>query len=538
MMKKVISAVLAFTLVCGTAVSAAGNQNEQTDTLTDITQEEQAVTADVSSSEESSESTESVADDTFSDEQASETAVPSEESADADEAKTAGMYFGRSGRYTDGKDIWLFEEKGDSITLTGYEGTSRAPKIPDEINGKKVTAIGEDVFQINDTIVKISIPANITSIGESAFSHCRLLQYVTMTDNVTYLGGYTFANCPRLTYIRLSNNIQILYEGTLCYTAVSSITLPKKLGIMEGVLIDSRVETVNLPDTLQYIQEGRYLGSNADMKIAGAGGPGQGAAFWICNDLKRVVIPEGLVFIHYVAFKTIPLEGEQSIKNVYYKGTKEQWKKIKRSNDDYEHEDNLAAAKKHYNYKNSKTSLAFAEVKIDYYSQDYDGKAKKPREVVWLYGKRLVKNRDYTVKYVNNVNVGTAKMVITGKGKYTGKISPKFNIYPKKSTITKTAADTNSIAVYFKKDTQADGYYLEYSKKPFSKNSDSSFKSIKKGNNGKKTITGLQPDTTYYIRMYAWKEHKSDLPGIGYGGYEGAYSKVIKVKTKALPISK
>ncbi len=302
---------------------------------------------------------------------------------------------------------------------------------------------------------------------------------------------------------------------------------------MEGVLIDSRVETVNLPDTLQYIQEERYIDPNADMKIAGAGGPGQGAAFWICNDLKRVVIPESLVFIHYGAFKTIPLEGEQSIKNVYYKGTKEQWKKIKRSNDDYEYEDNFAGAKKHYNYKNSKTNLAFAEVKIDYYSQDYDGKAKKPREVVWLYGKRLVKNRDYTVKYVNNVNVGTAKMVITGKGKYKGKISPKFNIYPKKSTITKAVAGSKSIAVYFKKDTQADGYWLEYSKEPFSKSNDISYKSIKKGNTGKKTIMGLKPNTTYYIRMFAYKTKKSTIPGIGDGEYAGTYSKVIKVKTKA-----
>lgn len=537
MMKKVISAVLAFTLVCGTAVSAAGNQNEQTDTLTDITQEEQAVTADVSSSEESNESTESAADDTSSDEQAAETAVLSEESADADEAKTAGMYLGRSGRYTDGKDIWLFEEKGDSITLTGYEGTSRAPKIPAKILGKKVTAIGEGVFQINDTIVKISIPANITSIGENAFSHCRLLQYVTMTDNVTYLGGYTFANCPRLTYIRLSNNIQILYEGTLCYTPIPSITLPKKLGIMEGVLIDSRVETVNLPDTLKYIHENKKssMYADKDMRIAGSGGPDDGSAFWYCEDLKRVVIPKSVTFIHKNAFETIPWQTEQTIKNVYYKGTKEQWKKIKRSSDASKYEDNLASAKKHYNYKNSKTNLAFAEVKIDYYSQDYDGKAKKPREVVWLYGKRLVKNRDYTVKYVNNVNVGTAKMVITGKGKYKGKISPKFNIYPKKSTITKTAADTNSIAVYFKKDTQADGYYLEYSKEPFSKNSESSCKckEIKKGNVDKKTIKGLKPNTTYYIRMFAYKTKKSNIPGIGNGKYAGTYSKVIKVKTKA-----
>ncbi len=533
-MKKVISAVLAFTLVCGTAVSAAGNQNEQTDTLTDITQEEQAVTADVNSSEESRESTESIADDTSSDEQASETAEPSEESADADEAKTVGMYFGRSGRYTDGKDIWLFEEKGDTITLTGYEGTSRAPKIPAKILGKKVTAIGEGVFTDNETMVKISIPANITSIGRGSFSNCRMLQYVTMTDNVTYLGAYTFNGCIRLTYIRLSNNIQILYEGTLCYTAISSITLPKKLGIMEGVLHSSRLEVVNLPDTLKYIQEGKDTGdmyAGGDMKIAGSGGPGHGAAFWYCMNLKRVVIPESLTFIYHNAFVTITSgDDRQSIKNVYYKGTKEQWKKIKRNNLEYQYEDNLASAKKHYNYKNSKTNLAFAEVKIDYYSQEYDGKAKKPREVVWLYGKKLVKNRDYTVKYVNNVNIGTAKMVITGKGKYTGKISPKFDIYPKKSTITKAVADSKSIDVYFKKDTQASGYYLQYSKDPSFGDRGRDSRKISKGNPGKKTITGLEPNTTYYIRMCSYKNRNST---IDYSYFEGEYSKVIKVKTKA-----
>ena len=124
-------------------------------------------------------------------------------------------------------------------------------------------------------------------------------------------------------------------------------------------------------------------------------------------------------------------------------------------------------------------------------------------------------------------------MVITGKGKYKGKISPKFNIYPKKSTITKAVAGSKSIDVYFKKDTQADGYYLKYSKKPFSKNSESSCKEIKKGNADKKTIKGLKPNTTYYIRMFAYKTKKSNIPGIGAGKYAGTYSKVIKVKTKA-----
>lgn len=47
---------------------------------------------------------------------------------------------------------------------------------------------------------------------------------------------------------------------------------------------------------------------------------------------------------------------------------------------------------------------------------------------VELNGKTLAFNTDYTVSYSNNINVGTARATITGKGRYTGSKSVSFSI--------------------------------------------------------------------------------------------------------------
>lgn len=58
----------------------------------------------------------------------------------------------------------------------------------------------------------------------------------------------------------------------------------------------------------------------------------------------------------------------------------------------------------------------------------YSGKEIKPAVIVKLNGKALVKNTDYTVTYSSNKDVGTGKLVIKGKGKYTGTITKTFTI--------------------------------------------------------------------------------------------------------------
>ena len=86
----------------------------------------------------------------------------------------------------------------------------------------------------------------------------------------------------------------------------------------------------------------------------------------------------------------------------------------------------------------SRISISKASVTLSTSTYAYDGKAKKPGVTVKLNGKTLKNGTDYTVSYLNNTKVGTAKVTITGKGNYTGSVSKTYSIKNnfKKATVS------------------------------------------------------------------------------------------------------
>ena len=86
----------------------------------------------------------------------------------------------------------------------------------------------------------------------------------------------------------------------------------------------------------------------------------------------------------------------------------------------------------------SRISISKASVTLSTSTYAYDGKAKKPGVTVKLNGKTLKNGKDYTVSYLNNTKVGTAKVTITGKGNYTGSVSKTYSIKNnfKKATVS------------------------------------------------------------------------------------------------------
>jgi len=65
-------------------------------------------------------------------------------------------------------------------------------------------------------------------------------------------------------------------------------------------------------------------------------------------------------------------------------------------------------------------------------SMVYTGKALKPSVTIKDGTKTLIKGTDYTVSYKNNIKVGNATIIITGKENYTGTVKVKFKIVAKK----------------------------------------------------------------------------------------------------------
>ncbi len=73
--------------------------------------------------------------------------------------------------------------------------------IPSELNGKKVTAIGNHAFSLMTWLRKLILPEGITYIGESAFSACGF-DIVELPSTLMYIDNNAFAVCD---YIKFTN---------------------------------------------------------------------------------------------------------------------------------------------------------------------------------------------------------------------------------------------------------------------------------------------------------------------------------------------
>ena len=104
---------------------------------------------------------------------------------------------------------------------------------------------------------------------------------------------------------------------------------------------------------------------------------------------------------------------------------------------------------------------------IDPTSFVYDGTAKTPAVTVKDGSAVLIENIDYTLAYENNVNAGTAKVIATGKGNYSGTKEATFAIAKADATVTAPTAKTelvfNATAQTLIEAGSAEGGQMQYS---------------------------------------------------------------------------
>ena len=146
------------------------------------------------------------------------------------------------------------------------------------------------------------------------------------------------------------------------------------------------------------------------------------------------------------------------------------------------------------------------------------GKARNASPVVKVNGVDIAVNRDYTVAYKNNTNVGAATVEITGIGNYTGKISASYVIMPEKAKIKSLKAGKKKFTV---KVTQEKGakYQVAYKVKGSSKYKTVTTKNVTK------TVSGLKKGKTYSVKVRAYQTVNGKK-------YLGNYSNVKTVKVK------
>lgn len=139
-------------------------------------------------------------------------------------------------------------------------------------------------------------------------------------------------------------------------------------------------------------------------------------------------------------------------------------------------------------------------------NRTYTGKALGSTLTVKYDSMLLKQGTDYTVKYSNNINVGTAAATISFIGNFKGAKSVTNKICPKGTTISSLARGSKAFTVKWAKQTakmstkQITGYQIQYS-------TSSTFASgnknvtVKGVNNYNKKIGSLKAKTKYYVRV-------------------------------------
>ena len=128
--------------------------------------------------------------------------------------------------------------------------------------------------------------------------------------------------------------------------------------------------------------------------------------------------------------------------------------------------------------------IANTKVTLSKTSYAYDGKAKTPVVTVIDDDYLLQENEDYTITYSDNIKVGTATVMITGIGRYTGTVSASFTIQQvKKNNVIKSSNITKTVSAKEQK-VKIQATVNDKAKLTYSSNS----KSVKVNSRGEITI--------------------------------------------------
>jgi len=172
---------------------------------------------------------------------------------------------------------FTYTTSNGTITITGYTGPDGDVVIPDTINGRPVTRIGESAFVFKTGLTSVTIPSSVSRLGDYAFLWCRSLTSVTIPSSVTNIGNYAFQGCDSVT----------TFDVDAANPAYSSA---------DGVLFDkNQTKLIQCPA----LKTGNYMIPSGVSSIVSR-------AFLSCINLVNVTIPGSVASIGIEAFQNCP----------------------------------------------------------------------------------------------------------------------------------------------------------------------------------------------------------------------------------------
>ena len=211
---------------------------------------------------------------------------------------TYGHYYAT--KYGFSSETCLVTEELDNGTLAikGYAGVDKIFTVPSEINGKKVTEIGDSVFKDCLILTSVTIPNSVTSVGDRAFWGCANLTSITIPGSVMSIGFIAFSDCSSLKSVTIPDSVTSIGDSAFgdctSLTAIDVTIGNKNYTSVNGVLFNKdKTELICYPAGKT---DKSYIIPDSVISMGYS-------AFRSCVNLTRIIIPDSLTEIGINAFR-------------------------------------------------------------------------------------------------------------------------------------------------------------------------------------------------------------------------------------------
>ncbi len=240
----------------------------------------------------------------------------------------------------DGIPFTYVELADGTVEIRSYIGKRRYITIPEYIDGKLVSSIGESAFEGQTNLREITLPASITIIKDEAFADCINLVGINMPISLETIGykaflnnvrlssvsfvegsaiktiaSYAFANCSKLSYVSFPAACELGTIGEFAFrgcTALARFEVPGTVTALSGSAFYR---------TTRLTQYG-IIGSSANFAVIDGvlvNAAGNEIVAFPSNRSEAYSIPDGITGIgrYAFAYSRIPAV---SLNNVSYVG--------------------------------------------------------------------------------------------------------------------------------------------------------------------------------------------------------------------------
>ena len=361
-----------------------------------------------------------------------------------------------------------------------------------------VTSVANCFFENCERLSDVSFPDTLTTIGGSAFAHCTGIQNIVIPDSVTTIKNRAFMECSSIRSLTIGDSVTIIddYAFYGC-SSLENVIIPDNVSNIGTSVFKNctGLKSVKIGDGLSNIGSSTFLNCNNLQYVTIGNNVDRigDSLFENCTSLQSIIIPDRVTFIHYDAFKdctslksitigkelTTVYDGAfkncKNLTDVYYKGTQEDWNKIKFQGwnkvnstgtnkylllaNIHFHTHNYTVAttpatltangKTEYkcscgDIQKTETIAKVSSLTLSTTKYIYDGKNKTPKLTVKdANGKTLVKNTDYKITVASKrAGIGRYTVKVTFMGNYSGSKNLFFYILPGKPATVKSASQS------------------------------------------------------------------------------------------------